>query len=111
MIRVHDNKQNLDTPITLTTINCDGMKRYWSADSMDEFHRWWWAEDYGGPDGDDAVVEFIVENSGIKHDMKSLNPTIKVFADIAEKYGFNKEIEVGTINLEIGKGIPEYIED
>lgn len=99
MIRVHDTKQNTDTPIVLTTINIDGIYRYWNADSVEEFHRWWWDENYGGPAGDDEVIEFVVNNGGIKNDMKALNPAIEVFADIAELYGFDKEVEVGTLEF------------
>ena len=93
MIKVHDNKQNLETPVILTTINCDGIKRFWNADSMDEFHRWWWDDNYGGPGGDDEVIEFIINNGGVKHNMKELNPNIRCFADIANMYGFDEEIE------------------
>lgn len=99
MISVYDNKQNIDAPIVLTTINCDGVYRYWNADNMEEFHRWWWDENYGGPASDDEVVEFIIYNGGMKNDMKALNPSIKCFEDIVKLYGFDKEVEVGTLKF------------
>lgn len=103
MIRVHDNKQNIETPVMLTTINCDGMYRYWNADSMDEFHRWWWDEYYDGPSGDDKVVELFV--NGYKEE------GIRDFEDIVIKYGFDEEVEVGKLEFEQIEGKPEYDED
>ena len=99
MIRVFDNKQNIDTSVVLTTINCDDMYRYWYIDSIEEFHRWWWDEYYDGPSDDDEVVEFIINNHGMKNDMKALNPSIKCFEDIVRLYDFDKEVEVGTLEF------------
>lgn len=96
MIRVYDTKQEQDiyAPIVLTTINCDGVYRYWNADNMDELHRWWWYEDYTGPASDDEVVGFIINNGIIRSDMKALNTAIRVFEDIVKFYGFDEEVEV-----------------
>lgn len=45
-ITVVDDEVNQDkgAPVVLTTINCDGVKRFWNADDIEEFHRWWWEE-------------------------------------------------------------------
>ncbi len=101
MISVYDNKQNIDAPIILTTINCDGIYRYWNADNMEEFHRWWQDENYDGPSGDDEVVEFIIYNGGMKYDMKALNPSIKYFENIVKLYDFDKEVEVEDLEFNV----------
>ena len=101
MIRVHDNKQNLNTSVVLTTINCDGIYRYWNADNIDELHRWWWDENYDGPSGDDEVVEFTINGAEGRGN-------IKCFEDIVTEYGFNKEVEVGELEFKIEKGTLEY---
>ncbi len=84
-ITVVDDEINQDkgAPVVLTTINCDGVKRFWNADEIEEFHRWWWEEYYDGPAADDEVVEFIV--NGIMVD-------VGIFDDIVNIYDFNKEI-------------------
>lgn len=102
MIRVHDNRQSLDTPIILTTINCDGMYRYWNADSLNEFHRWWWDEDYDGPAAEDEVVSFTINGACGRGN-------IQTFHDIVMEYGFNEEIEPGEIKVKVGHGKPEYV--
>lgn len=93
MIRIHNVKQNINTPVVLTTINCDGCVRYWNADSIEEFHRWWWDENYDGPGGDDEVVEFTINGA-------TGRGNIQIFNDIAVEYGFDEEVEVGTLEFE-----------
>ena len=61
MIKVNDTKQNVNSVVIITTINCDGVHRYWTADSIEEFHKWWCDDNYGGPASDDRVVELIVD--------------------------------------------------
>lgn len=80
-IRVYDTKteQDKNAPVVLTTINCDGVKRFWNAQDIKEFHRWWWAEDYDGPAGDDEVVELIINGEKID---------VGIFEDIVTIYGF-----------------------
>ena len=39
MIKVNDTKQNVNSVVIITTINCDGVHRYWTADSIEEFHK------------------------------------------------------------------------
>lgn len=92
MIRVHDVKQTDDSPVVLTTINCDGVYRYWNADSIEELHRWWWDENYDGPSSDDEVVEFVV-NGGCGRG------NIQIYEDIVREYGFDKEITVGKLEF------------
>lgn len=92
MISVYDNKQNIDTSVVLTTINCDDIYRYWYADSIEEFHRWWWDENYGGPAGDDEVVEFTINGACGRGN-------IQIFKDIVVEYGFDEEVEVGTLEF------------
>lgn len=96
MIRVSDAKQNIAAPVVLTTINCDGIERYWNADSIDEFHKWWWDENYGGPASDDPVLELVVDGNRIEG--------ITEFEDIVIKYNFDIEVDPGTIDLEVKVG-------
>ena len=72
--------------VTLTTINCEGMYRYWSADSLGEFRKWWWDEEYDGPANDDEVTEFIVEGKNIFAENK-----IEIFYDIVKLYNFDEK--------------------
>ena len=74
-----EDGQDKDAPVVLTTINCDGVKRFWNADGIDEFHQWWYDEDYGGPAGDDEVVECVVDGEPVP---------ARTFNDIAVMYGF-----------------------
>ena len=85
MIRVFDNRQaNLDTPISMVTVNCDGLKRYWYADSIEEFKLWWNADMmYFGPGGDDLVLEFNDNES-------SDSDKYTIYNDIVEKYKFDE---------------------
>ena len=82
-ITVVDEAENQDrtAPVILTTINCDGVYRYWTADNMNEWHEYWWCEDYDGPAGDDEVVELFVNGKKI--------PNMKTFEDIVSKYKFD----------------------
>lgn len=93
MIRVHNHRQELDTPIVLTTINCDGIYRYWNADSMEEFHRWWWDKEYDGPAAEDEVTELFVNGYRVNG--------VETFDDITVKYGFDEEVEAGDLKFEI----------
>lgn len=83
-ITVVDNEINQDkeAPIVLTTINCDGVKRFWNADDIEEFHYWWWDEEYDGPAAEDEVLEFIVNGERVD---------VGIFNDIVTVYGFDKE--------------------
>ena len=102
MIRVYDNRPDTDSPVVLTTINCDGLKRYWNADSLDEFHRWWWDEDYDGPAAEDEVIEFTVNGACGRGN-------IKHFDDIVLEYGFNEEIDSKKVETSIVSGTPEWV--
>lgn len=102
MIRVHDTKQNLNTKVVLTTINCDDVYRYWNVDSIEELHRWWWDENYDGPGGDDEVVEFLIDG-------KVVDTNIKRFIDIADKFNFAEEVETGTFEIETESGTFQHI--
>ena len=84
-ITVVDNEVNQDkeAPIVLTTINCDGVKRFWNADNIEEFHCWWWDEEYDGPAAEDEVLEFIVNGERVD---------VGIFNDIVTIYDFDKEI-------------------
>lgn len=75
--------QDKTAPVVLTTINCDGVYRYWNADSIDEFGEYFWYKDYDGPANDDEVVELIVNGEKITD--------IDVFEDIVLRYGFDIE--------------------
>ena len=103
MITAYDNKPNDDAAVVLTTVNCDGIKRYWTADSIEEFHRWWWDEEYGGPASDDEVVELIVDGNKING--------IEEYYDIVEKYNFDEEVEVGILEINYVRGALEYVPD
>jgi len=87
MIRVFDTEKertkNLraDDAVILTTINCDGVERFWCATSIDEFKRWWWSEDYDGPAGDDEVTEFTYAGETVWG--------VSRFEEIVNMYGFS----------------------
>lgn len=55
--------------------------RYWTANNMNEWHEYWWCEDYDGPAGDDEVVELFVNGKKV--------PDMKTFEDIVSKYKFD----------------------
>lgn len=84
-ITVVDNEVNQDkeAPIVLTTINCDGVKRFWNADDIEEFHRWWQDEEYDGPAAEDEVLEFIVNG---KRQMSGFLTTLLPFMISIKKY-------------------------
>ena len=100
MIRVSDNKQAIKAVITITTINIDGLFRYWYVDSIKELHRWWWDEDYDGPSSEDEVVELRINGEKVDE--------INDYEDIVLRYGFDNEIEPGELEIEVIKGTPEY---
>ena len=102
MIRVHDTKQNLNTKVVLTTINCDGVYRYCNVDSIEELHRWWWDENYDGPGGDDEVVEFLMDGEVV-------DSKISCFIDIADKFGFSEEVEPGMLEIETESGVWQHM--
>ena len=104
MIRVFDNKQNLNTKVFLKTINCDGLYRYWYADDIEEFHKWWWDEEYDGPAAEDEVVTFLIDGGCGRGN-------IQTFDDIVLEYGFNNELDIkpGEVKVKIGHGTEEYV--
>ncbi len=101
MIRVYDNNPNIDATVVLTTINCDGQYRYWRADSLEEFHKWWWDEDYDGPAAEDEVVEFTVDGACGRGN-------IQTFDDIVLEYGFSEEIKPTKVKIKAINGTPEW---
>ncbi len=91
MIRVFDTSdertKNLsaDDSIIFTTINCDGIERFWCASGMEELKTWWWEEDYDGPADDDEVTEFFVAGEYVWGMSK--------FNDVVTTYGFTEKPE------------------
>ena len=59
-IKVSDRsyERDNDRKFLITTINCDGVPRFWESDSMEEFIEWWHEVNYGGPAWEDHLVEF-----------------------------------------------------
>ena len=46
----------------------DGSKRSYQDNRtvpLEEFHRWWWGEEYDDPASEDEVVEFIVNGKKV----------------------------------------------
>ncbi len=92
MIRVYYKPQDLNTTVILATENCDGVKRYWYADDIKEFHRWWWEDDYDGPAPEDEVLEFALEGKPLKG--------MNTFEDIVKKFAFRTfEFEPGEVKI------------
>lgn len=82
MITVFDSRQDKNSNVTLVTVNCNGIIRYWYMDDIEELHKEWWSEDYNGPASDDSVLEFSIESRNIKG--------VKIFEDIVQTYNFDK---------------------
>lgn len=79
MIQAFDEKQELDKPVQLVTTNVEGVKRYWYADQIEDFHKVY-ADGSDGPDWADEVATFSVNGNIIQN--------IHYYMDIVLKYGF-----------------------
>lgn len=90
-IVVVDSEDERDSTknILITTVNCDGITRYWSADDIDDFREWWNSEDYDGPSSDDEVIEFTIEGENAKSILEPLvYSSVIWFEHIVDYYGF-----------------------
>ena len=80
-IQVSDVKSDRDRTknVIITTINVDGVYRYWTADFISDFKDWWNEEDYGGPSYEDELVEFILYGSDVKYNMAVFGSIVEVY--------------------------------
>ena len=70
-ISVTDDGANQTKGILITTINCDGVYRYWRTDTIEDFRLWWNDDDYAGPSSDDVVTRYEMYGTDMLANIKS----------------------------------------
>lgn len=90
-ISVTDDGSNQTKGILITTVNCDGVYRYWRTDTIEDFRLWWNDDNYGGPESDDIVTRYEMYGTDMLPKIKScINNLVEnqlTFGDLMQFFG------------------------